>query len=136
MNVLFICRANVGRSQSAMELYRKNGGQADSAGTQVDQPGTTLAERPGAANIVQVMRKDHSVDMIHNARTQLTESVAESYDKLVVMAEPETWPDWLKGDKRTIYWDIQDTKDQDVATTRKVVNEINEKVRTLLQQSS
>lgn len=38
MNILFICHANVGRSQAAMELYRKNGGQADSAGTKVDAP--------------------------------------------------------------------------------------------------
>lgn len=134
MNVLFICRANVGRSQSAMELYRKNGGRADSAGTQVDQPGTTLAERPGAANIVKVIREDYGIDMIHNIRAQLTESLAAPYDQLVVMAEPETWPDWLKHDKRTIYWEIPDTKDQDVATTRKIVGEINEKVHTLLQQ--
>ena len=92
MKLLFICQANVGRSQSAMELYRQMGGDADSAGTKVDTPGATLAQRPGAVNIVQVLREDHSIDMIHNVRTQLTESFARPYDRLIVMAEPETWP--------------------------------------------
>lgn len=132
MSILFICQANVGRSQSAMELYRKAGGQADSAGTKVDMPGTTLVERPGAANIVQVMREDHGIDMIHNVRTQLTEDLALPYDTLVVMAEPETWPGWLKNDKRVIYWKVLDTKGQDLSTTREVVGIINSKIQTLL----
>lgn len=132
MNVLFICQANVGRSQAAMELYRQKGGTADSAGTKVDAPGKTLAERPGAANIVQIMREDHDIDMIDNVRTQLTESLAAPYDKLVVMAELETWPEWLKHDDRVIHWNIQDTKGQDVPTTRRLVGEIYEKIKTII----
>lgn len=132
MKTLFVCQANVGRSQAAMELYRQKGGQADSAGTKVDTPGMTLAERPGAANIVQVMREDHHIDMIHNVRTQLTQPLASTYDSLVVMAEPETWPEWLKHDDRVTYWNILDTKGQDLATTRRVVNEIHKKLETIV----
>ncbi len=115
-----------------MELYRQKGGTADSAGTKVDAPGKTLAERPGAANIVQIMREDHDIDMIDNVRTQLTESLAAPYDKLVVMAELETWPEWLKHDDRVIHWNIQDTKGQDVPTTRRLVGEIYEKIKTII----
>ena len=116
-----------------MELYRQKGGEANSAGTAVENPNTTLAERPGAVNIVQIMREDHGIDMINNIRIQLTEAVASPYDKLVVMAEPETWPEWLRNDERTLYWEIQDTKGQDLPTTRKVVTEINEKLDALVK---
>lgn len=131
MSLLFVCQANVGRSQAAMELYRQRGGQADSAGTKVDAPGATLAERPGAGTIVGIMRDEYGIDMNHNVRTQLTEAVASRYDKLIVMAESETWPEWLKSDPRVVHWKIQDTKGQDVATTRRIVHEIDEKVKDL-----
>ncbi len=131
MKLLFICQANVGRSQAAMELYRQKGGQADSAGTNVDTPRATLAERPGAATIVRVMRDTYGIDMIYNIRTQLTEKLASDYDQLVVMAEPETWPEWLKNDGRVLYWEIQDPRGQDENTTRKIVAEISEKINDL-----
>lgn len=131
MKILFICQANVGRSQAAMELYRQKGGTADSAGTKVDTPGATLAERPGAVNIIQILRKEHGIDMIHNVRTQLSESSAAQYDRLVVMAEPETWPEWLENDSRKVYWEIQDPKAQDLNTTRRIVDQIQKEVDQL-----
>ena len=45
MKILFVCQANVGRSQAAMELYRQKGGEADSMGTKVDMLGAALAVR-------------------------------------------------------------------------------------------
>ena len=122
--ILFVCHQNVGRSQVAMELYRQHGGQADSAGTAVDAPQTTLAERPRAATIVKVMRDDYAIDMINNVRRQITQEMAAPYEELVVMAEPETWPEWLKTDKRVVYWPIDDPKDQDEPTTRRIVKEV------------
>jgi len=131
MNILFVCQANVGRSQAAMELYRYKGGLADSAGTKVDTPGMTLAERPGAFNIVQVMKEDYGIDMIHNMRTQISEDNIKGYDKIIVMAEPDTIPEWLSSDERFEFWLVNDPKGQDLSTTRQIVNEIKEKVDKL-----
>lgn len=131
LKTLFICQANVGRSQVAMELYRRRGGVADSAGTKVDAPGATLAERPTAATIVGIMRKDHDIDMIHNVRTQLTPELASRYNRLVVMAEEDTWPGWLKNDSRLLHWRIQDPKGQDNDTTQAIVDEIVQRIATL-----
>jgi protein-tyrosine-phosphatase len=133
MKILFLCQANVGRSQAAMELYRQKDGVASSAGTKVDMPGTTLAERPGAVNIVQVMREDYNINMIHNVRTQVTEDVAKGYDKIIIMAEKDTVPEWLFQDKRSVFWTVNDPKGQDVPTTRRIVNEIKQKVDELAQ---
>lgn len=131
MNILFVCQANVGRSQAAMELYRQQGGKADSAGTKVDAPGTTLAERPGAINILGIMKEDYGIDMIHNVRTQISQGNAKDYDKIIVMAERETVPQWLFDDARAEFWDIDDPKGKDVATTRRVVQEVQQKVASL-----
>jgi len=131
MKLLFVCQANVGRSQAAMELYRAKGGSADSMGTKVDTPGMTLAERPGAANIVQVMNEDYGIDMIHNVRTQISENMTSDYDKIIVMAERDTVPQWLFADKRAVFWTVDDPKGQDIVTTRRIVHEIKQKVDQL-----
>lgn len=131
MKRLFVCKANVGRSQAAMELYRQRGGQADSAGTRVNKPGTTLAERPSAATIVQVMRDDYSIDMIHNIRTQLTRSGTKGYDSIIMMAQTETVPKWAFKDHRVTFWDIDDAKGFGTSATRTIVHKIKSKVDTL-----
>jgi len=129
MKTLFICRANVGRSQVAMELYRLMGMEADSAGTKVDNPGATLSANPRSATILGVVREGYGVDMSMNVRKQLSQDLAEVFDQLVVMAEPDTVPDWLARDQRAVFWEIKDPKDQDVATTRAIVRGIEEKVK-------
>lgn len=132
MKTLFVCQANVARSQVAMELFRQMGHEADSAGTKVDAPGKTLAERPSAQNVVQIMREEYGVDMINNVRTQITEEVARPYNQLVVMAEHETIPDWLLEDPRAVFWKIDDPKGQDMAFVRRVVGEVREHVDSLV----
>jgi protein-tyrosine-phosphatase len=131
MNILFICQANLGRSQAAMELYNQiKPGESSSAGTAVDEPGQKLSEREGAVNIIEVM-KDYDIDMSHNIRKQLNEDMAAKYDKLICMAEPETIPEWLNNHPKTAIWTIQDPKGQDVETTRIIVRQIKERIRTL-----
>jgi protein-tyrosine-phosphatase len=133
MKVLFICRANVGRSQAALELYRLTGGEGNSAGTKVDNPNTKISDIPLAANIIQVMRSDYGIDMSSNIRTQLDEEVAKPFDRLIVMAEADNIPEWLLRDTRTIFWDIKDPKLMDIEGTRKIVKEIESKIADLKQ---
>ncbi len=132
MKTLFVCQANVARSQVAMELFRQMGREADSAGTKVDAPGATLAERPSAKNVLQIMREEHGVDMINNVRTQITQDIAQPYGQIVVMAEHETIPEWLLNDPRAIFWKIDDPKGQDMAFVRRVVGEVREHIETLV----
>ena len=129
MKVLFVCRANVGRSQVAMELYRQMGGTADSAGTEVDFPGTTVGERRGIDTTLKVVREDFGIDMSKNIRRQLTEQQAASYDKIIVMAEMFTVPEWLQKDPRAVFWTIDDAKGQDEPTTRRIMHEVNQHVK-------
>ncbi|MBC7869083.1 hypothetical protein H7X69_02815 [Candidatus Saccharibacteria bacterium] len=131
MKVLFVCRANVGRSQAATALYNQiHPGNSDSVGTIVDNPGEKLVDRKGAKNIIEVMF-EHDIDITSNRRTQINENRINQYDKVIVMAEQKTIPDWLRDNSKTEVWTIQDPKDQDIETTRKIVREIEEKVKSL-----
>jgi protein-tyrosine-phosphatase len=131
MKVLFICRANVGRSQAAMELYNQlHPGDADSAGTIVDNPGEKLIDRKGAANIIEVMQEG-GIDISDNIRKQLDISMVDQYDKLVVMAEKDTLPEWLVKEPKAVTWTIRDPKGQDIGVTRSIVNQLNDLVRSL-----
>lgn len=135
MNVLFVCRANVGRSQAAMEFYNQLvPGHGASAGTLVDKPGEKLKERFGAAGILAVM-KERGIDMSDNERTQITESMLQDYDTIIVMAEPDTVPTWLANSPKTIVWDIEDSKDKSPERTREIADSIQEHVMTLVQDS-
>jgi len=131
MKVLFICRANVGRSQAAMEFYNQLvPGQGASAGTIVDKPGESLKDRFGAIGIITVM-KEHGLDMSNNERTQLTQSMLAGYEKVIVMAEPETIPEWLASNPKTVIWTIEDAKGQSLEKTRNIALQIRSKVETL-----
>lgn len=131
MKILFICRANIGRSQSAAGFYNAtHPGMADSAGTIVDIPGEKISERPGAANIIAAMH-DYDIDISNGTRTQLNPDMVDTYDKLIVMAEPDTIPEWLRDNAKTEIWTIADPKGQDMDTTRGIVGQIKDRVLAL-----
>lgn len=131
MKILFICRANVGRSQAAAALYNEiYPNDAESAGTLVSNPSIALRDREKASTIINVLLES-GLDISNNHPRQVNESLVENFDKLIVMAEPENIPGWLKDNPKTIVWTIQDPKDQDVDTTRKIVNIIKTKINEL-----
>jgi protein-tyrosine-phosphatase len=136
MRVLFVCRANVGRSQAAAEFYNQlMPGYGASAGTIVSSPGQKLSQRNGAVNIIKVMN-EHGSDMSSNQRTQVTEPMLNEFDKVVVMAEPETIPDWLANHPKVELWTVKDAKNQDLETTRIIALEIKKLVHGLHQSNS
>jgi protein-tyrosine-phosphatase len=97
MKVLFVCRANSGRSQIAMELYnRLHPGEAYSAGISVESPGQQLKYRPTSQIGISIM-KELGIDMSNNRRTQLTPGMINEFDKVIVLAESEVIPSYLYG---------------------------------------
>ena len=131
MTILFVCRANIGRSQVAEAFYNlRCPGQANSAGTLVDLPGQTLQDREGAENVIDAML-ERNIDISKKIRNQIVESDVNKYDKVVVMAERETIPDWLKDKHNVLFWDVEDPKEKDLITTRRIVKEIENKVAQL-----
>ncbi len=138
MKILFVCWANVGRSQMAATLYNQmtNTHDADSAGTEVMHPNKTLQERRdrrGGTYVIDVM-KSEGVDVTQNIRTQLIESMLGKYDLVVNMAQPEYTPEWLSIHPQYEYWAIDDPGDLGEEAAHRAKEEIKQKIQELLNR--
>lgn len=131
MKVLFVCRGNVGRSQAASGLYNNlHPGESDSAGTRPTNPELTVGEISKSKNIVVVM-DELGIDISKNTRQLVTPKLVEQYDKVINMAEPDTVPDFLINNSKVEVWDIEDPAYMDIDDTRKIRDQILEKVKNL-----
>lgn len=116
MKILFVCCANVGRSQTAKALYNHwtNTDGAESAGTGVDKISPeceTLGQfeqhghhRPST---LIVMSEKFGIDASHFRRKQLSPEMLSQYDLVINIADRDQTPDWLKGDN-VLWWNVLD----------------------------
>ena len=136
MKILFVCAQNVGRSQTAAALFNKYfpDSHADSAGTNVEAPGETIAERAkyveGARHILQCL-KEEDIDASQFTRKPVTPDMIDGYDQIINMAEPEKTPDWLKNHQHYSYWEIEDPRFKTLEETRQTQEFIKTKVLEL-----
>ena len=132
MKILFVCRGNVGRSQMAEGLFNlltHGKHEVASAGTKVkdkdgiDRNGQLLKDCNGAHNVVSALG-ELNIDVSNKPRIQLKPEMLNGVDKIVVMAEQENIPDYLRNDKRAIFWDVKDPKGTDLETHKKTRDQI------------
>lgn len=134
MEVLFVCRANIGRSQTAAEFYKQLEGASTSAGTKVDAPGEQLHEQPIAKTIIEVMIREYGIDMSANTRMQVCADMLDDYKAVVVMAEPEHTPQWLADHPQARIWEVEDPKDKSSEKTAEIVAHIKDRVQDLASE--
>ena len=115
MKVLFVCYANVGRSQVAQAYFATlSKHDSDSAGIAVNEriAAMKLPSRKLKDNLsqrsVEYVRREFSVNIAEKERQQLTREMVEKSDLAIVIAEKERWPDYLKECDKVLFWDIQD----------------------------
>lgn len=140
MKILFVCRGNVGRSQMAEAIFNKtvkDGSNSDSAGTLVfnkdgeSRNGVMLKNTKGAEEVIKSMA-EIDIDINENKRTQLTEMMLNEYDKVVVMAEIENVPEYVKEIDKIIYWEVEDPKGMSLEETSKIRDQIAGLVHSLI----
>ena len=78
--------------------------------------------------------KELGIDMSENTRTQLTREMINDFDKVIVLAEPESIPDYLKLSPKAEIWAVEDAKGKTVDEARKVRDEINRRVIKLAKE--
>ena len=71
------------------------------------------------------------IDISKNTRQLVTPKLVEQYDKVINMAEPDTVPDFLINNSKVEVWDIEDPAYMDIDDTRKIRDQILEKVKDL-----
>jgi protein-tyrosine-phosphatase len=126
MKVLFVCYANVGRSQVAQAYFTKlSQHDSDSAGIAVDElvangnlPSRKLRDMPTQRSVEYIGRA-FGVNIAEKERQQLTPGMLDTADLVIVIAEREKWPGYLQDGGKVVYWDIPDAVGQtdDFATT-------------------
>ena len=124
--ILFACVHNGGRSLAAKvlaELYGQDAVEVRSAGS---EPGSSL--NPA---VVQVLH-ERGLSTDGESPTLLTPEGVQEADIVVTMGCGETCP--IFPGKRYEDWELDDPKGQDLDTVRRIVSEVDDRVRALLSE--
>jgi len=122
-----VCKGNVGRSQIAEALLKKyHRLDSKSAGTVVSNPEKIkrlgeLGER--VSTLFQSM-KEEGIDLSKKKRKKITPEMVKEADKIIIMADHETVPDFLKEDPKVIYWDVKDPEGKNLDFHRKTKEQL------------
>lgn len=111
-----------------------------SAGTNaVDKEGKSrdgqiLKDLPMAENVLLSLR-ERGIDVAQNKITQLNPDMVTWADKIVVMAEPDTIPDYLKNSPKALYWNVPDPKGTPLEGHRAAVGQIDGLVKGFIKEN-
>ena len=140
MQVLFVCSANVGRSQIA-EAYFANLSHhsAISAGTNVGiDDGQTLLERshdpeaPSTVSHILKLMKAEGFDLTVKFRNQASEDMVDGADRVISFIPQDSAPDYLLGNSKISFWEVGDPVDMSVDQVRIVKDRIRQHVEDLV----
>lgn len=134
-NILFVCKSNFGRSQMAEAIFNKisENYKSTSAGTEKGRvTGHKLKDFPEHSNLFICM-DEIGINLRNNVAKLLTPKMIKDASKIIVMAEKETWPDYLKKSDKVIVWDIEDPCGKSLHKFIKIRNQIEKKVKELIQ---
>ena len=139
MKVLFVCNANMGRSQVAEASFNQlSSVPARSAGTRADeiieraQPSSRRLKDGGSSAISYM--SEQGVDVSEQLREQLISEMVQEADKVIVMADDDTWPDYLRNSDKVAVWTIQDTRGMGPDSARPLYDEIKRRVHELVKE--
>lgn len=124
--VLFVCVHNAGRSQMAAGLMSLRSGGTVS----VRSAGSDPAEEINPA-VVEAMA-ELGVDLHEEFPKPLTDEVVRAADAVVTMGCGDACP--VYPGKRYLDWELADPAGQDLATVRRIRDEIDRRVQTLLAE--
>ena len=114
--------------------------QSTSAGTMVlEMDGQTVAKRaevaPSGVLVLELMSEEEDQDLSSEQRTQLTPELVDAADKVIVMAERETWPDYLVESGKVEFWDIEDALNIPIDAERAIKDQIKVRVEELVRET-
>ena len=130
--VLFVCKANRGRSVISQALFNRAAAgrhHAISAGSEAD-PATAGGPHP---QVVDAMR-EIGVDVATQTPQRLTVDLAAQADAVVTMGCGDACP-VIPGKKQLrVDWDLPDPKDRPLEEVRATRDEIERRVRELVDE--
>ena len=139
MKVLFVCKANVGRSQVAQVRFEQlSKHESYCAGIGVAE---SVAQRPSnklkdIRNLrpVEYIKTRLGVDHSERDRLQLTPEMIDDMDLAIIIHDKAEWPDYLKEGANVVFWDIPDTPGLDDESAGKLWNQVQLRVEELVRE--
>ena len=142
--ILFVCNANVVRSQMAQAFYNHftKTQNADSAGVNAEKYSTDeiptvadfdahlVAKNLDPLAVIDLMR-EKGIEVGASQRTQLTKDMLCDYDLVVNIANRNQTPDWLKGDN-VVWWKIEDPHAESRELAKLACDEVEKRVKKLI----
>ena len=142
--ILFVCNANVVRSQMAQAFYNHftKTQNADSVGVNAEKYPTAkiptvadfdahlVAKNLDPLAVIDLMR-EKGIEVGTSQRTQLTKDMLSDYDLVVNIANRNQTPDWLKGDN-VVWWKIEDPHAESRELAELACDEIEKRVKQLI----
>ncbi len=142
--ILFVCNANVVRSQMAQAFYNHftKTQNADSAGVNAEKYPTAkiptvadfdahlVAKNLDPLAVIDLMR-EKGIEVGASQRTQLTKDMLCDYDLVVNIANRNQTPDWLKGDN-VVWWKIEDPHAESRELAELACDEVEKRVKQLI----
>ena len=124
----------------AEALFKKySNADAVSAGTRVPtegpgKEGKELQNIPVAEPVVRCLLETEGIDASHNKNKQVKEEMLSGIDKIIIMAELETIPNYLLNDKRSIFWTIDDPLKHSYEYYCRILAQIKSRVLELIEK--
>ena len=142
--ILFVCNANVVRSQMAQAFYNHftKTQNADSAGVNAEKYSTDeipivadfdahlVAKNLDPLAVIDLMR-EKGIEVGASQRTRLTKGMLRDYDLVINIANRSQTPDWLKGDN-VVWWKIEDPHAESRELAKLACDEIEKRVKKLI----
>ncbi len=128
--ILFICHANVGRSQMA-EAYYNHLTKSDngfSAGISKEAP---LKYPVLPQEIIDLMLEE-GIDASRQKPKIVTEDMVEQSSKIYVLCKKEQCPDFLLNSKKVSFWDVKDPYLMTVEDMRQIRNLIKSRIQDII----
>jgi protein-tyrosine-phosphatase len=124
--VLFLCTHNAGRSQMALGFFRRLAGDRAVGLSGGSEPGVELNPAAVAA------MAERGIDITQEFPKPWTDEIVRAADVVITMGCGDACP--LFPGKRYEDWDLDDPAGQDLAAVRPIRDEIERRVRDLLDE--
>jgi arsenate reductase (thioredoxin) len=127
-NVLFVCVHNAGRSQMAAALLRHRAGSSVTVQSAGSEPATSI--NPA----VPIVMAELGIDVSEATPTKLRDDSVRGADVVVTMGCGDACP--VYPGKRYEDWEVDDPAGRDVDEVRKIRDDIDARVKRLLESLS
>jgi arsenate reductase (thioredoxin) len=125
-SVLFSCVHNSGRSVASAALMRHYAGDRVDVRSAGSEPG------PEVNPVIAQVLAERGLPVTDHAPTKLDRDLVDAADVVVTLGCGESCP-YVPG-KRYEDWEVTDPKGQDLDTVRRIVDDLDTRVRRLLDE--